>query len=165
MFYCETVGFLRRFSWPIKGRARAAMRFLPIYLRKKNPSHVAFCASASFSLATGDLACIKQTPRRHRRYVMLSSSSSSSAATASSNVPSSEKTISDPAATVELQPDHTVEFGTSRIYSGCMHEMQRSGYFGNGVGRASGAEDVPEPDGELVVFEAFFTAGLCLLAH
>jgi hypothetical protein len=97
--------------------------------------------------------------------MLSSSSSSSSAATASSNAPSSEKTISDPAAVVELQPDHTVEFGTSRIYSGRVHEMQRSGYFGNGVGQASGAEDVPEPEGELVVFEAFFTAGLCLLAH
>jgi hypothetical protein len=88
--------------------------------------------------------------------MLSSSSSSSSAATASSNAPSSEKTISDPAAVVELQPDHTVEFGTSRIYSGRVHEMQRSGYFGNGVGQASGAEDVPEPEGELVVFEAFF---------
>jgi hypothetical protein len=29
-------------------------------------------------------------------------------------------------------------------------------YIGNGVGRALGAEEVPEPKGELVVFEAFF---------
>jgi hypothetical protein len=33
------------------------------------------------------------------------------------------------------------------------------------VGRVPGAEEVPEPEGELVVFEAFFTAGLCLPAH
>jgi hypothetical protein len=33
--------------------------------------------------------------------------------------------------------------------------MQRLGYFGSGVGRALGVEDVPEPEGELVVFEAF----------
>jgi hypothetical protein len=44
-------------------------------------------------------------------------------------------------------------------------EIQRLGYFGNGVGRAPRTEDVPEPEGELVVFEAFFAAGLRLLAH
>jgi hypothetical protein len=86
---------------------------------------------------------------------MPSSSSSSSAATASLTASSSEKTITDPAAVVDLQPGHTVEFGTSRIYSGRVLEMQQLGYFGNGVGRALGAEDVPEPEGELVVFEAF----------
>jgi hypothetical protein len=68
-------------------------------------------------------------------------------------------------AVVELQPDHTVEFGTSRIFSGRVLEMQRLGYFGNGVGRAPGAEEVPEPKGELIVFEAFLAAGLCLLMH
>jgi hypothetical protein len=31
--------------------------------------------------------------------------------------------------------------------------MQQLGYFGSGVGRVPGAEDVPEPEGELVVFE------------
>jgi hypothetical protein len=43
--------------------------------------------------------------------------------------------------------------------------MQRLGYFGGGVGRVPGAEEVPEPEGELVVFEAFFIAGLRLPAH
>jgi hypothetical protein len=43
--------------------------------------------------------------------------------------------------------------------------MQRLGYFGNGVGRAPGAEEVPEPEGELIVFEAFFAAGLRLPTH
>jgi hypothetical protein len=43
-----------------------------------------------------------------------------------------------------------------------VQEIQRLGYFGNGVGRASGAEEVLKPEGELVVFEAFFTAGLRL---
>jgi hypothetical protein len=33
------------------------------------------------------------------------------------------------------------------------------------VGRVPGAKEVPEPEGELVVFEAFFTAGLRLPAH
>jgi hypothetical protein len=78
---------------------------------------------------------------------------------------SSEKTISDPATVVELQHGHTFKFGTSRIYLGRVLEMQRLGYFGNGVGRASRAKDVPEPEGELVVFEAFFVAGLRLPAH
>jgi hypothetical protein len=118
------------------------------------------------SRSTGDLARFKQTARRRRQYVtMSSSSSSSSVATASSTVPSSEKTISDPATVVELQHVHTVEFGTLRIYSGHVLEMQRLGYFGNEVGRAPGAEDVPEPEGELVVFEAFFDVVLRLSAH
>jgi hypothetical protein len=39
------------------------------------------------------------------------------------------------------------------------------GYFGSGVGRVPGAEEVPKPEGELVVFEAFFTAGLRLPAR
>jgi hypothetical protein len=82
-------------------------------------------------------------------------SSSSSAASASPAVPSSEETLSD-LAVMELQPSHTVEFGTSRISSIRVLEMQRLGYFGNGVGRAPGAEEVPEPEGKLVVFEAFF---------
>jgi hypothetical protein len=91
-------------------------------------------------------------------------SSSSSAASASPAVPSSEETLSD-LAVMELQPSHTVEFGTSRISSVRVLEMQRLGYFGNGVGRAPGAEEVPEPEGKLVVFEAFFVAGLRLPTH
>jgi hypothetical protein len=66
---------------------------------------------------------------------------------------------------MELQPGHTVEFGTSRISSVRVLEMQRLGYFGDGVGRTPGAEEVPEPKGELVVFEAFFVAGLRLPTH
>jgi hypothetical protein len=66
---------------------------------------------------------------------------------------------------VELQPGHTIEFGTSRIFSGHVLEMQRLGYFGNSVGRAPGEEEVPELEGELIVFEAFFAAGLCLPTH
>ena len=46
-----------------------------------------------------------------------------------------------------------------------MSSVRRLGYFGGGVARVSGAEEVPEPEGELVVFEAFFTAGLRLPAH
>jgi hypothetical protein len=43
--------------------------------------------------------------------------------------------------------------------------MHQLGYFGDGVGRVPGAEKIPEPEGELVVFKAFFIAGLRLPAH
>jgi hypothetical protein len=66
---------------------------------------------------------------------------------------------------VELQPGHTVEFGVSRISSVRVQDMQQLEYFGDGVGRVLGAEEIPEPEGELVVFEAFFVAGLRLPAH
>jgi hypothetical protein len=46
-----------------------------------------------------------------------------------------------------------------------VQDMQQLGYFGGGVARVPGTEEVPEPEGELVVFEAFFTTGLRLLAH
>jgi hypothetical protein len=92
------------------------------------------------------------------------SSSSSSAANAPSADSSSEDTLSDLAA-MELQPGHTVEFGVSRISSAHVQDMQQLGYFGNGVGRVPGAEEIPEPEGELVVFEAFFISGLRLPAH
>jgi hypothetical protein len=91
-------------------------------------------------------------------------SSSLSAASESPAASSFEETLSE-FAVVELQPGHIVEFGTSRIFSGRVTEMQRLGYFGNGVGRALGAEEVPEPEGELMVFEAFFAAGLRLLTQ
>jgi hypothetical protein len=92
------------------------------------------------------------------------SSSSSSAANASPADSLSEDTLSG-LATVELQPGHTVEFGVSRISSVHVQDMQQLGYFGNGVARVPGAEEILEPQGELVVFEAFFIAGLRLPAH
>jgi hypothetical protein len=58
-----------------------------------------------------------------------------------------------------------VEFGVSRISSVHVQDMQQLGYFGNGVGHVPGAEEIPEPEGELVVFEAFFVAGLRLPTH
>jgi hypothetical protein len=91
-------------------------------------------------------------------------SSSSSVVSASSADPSSEDTLSD-LAVIELQPGHTVEFGTSRISLVRVLEMQQLGYFGDGVGRVPGAEEIPEPEGEWVVFEAFFIAGLRLSVH
>jgi hypothetical protein len=65
----------------------------------------------------------------------------------------------------ELHPGDTVEFGVSRISSVRIQDMQQLGYFGSGVRRVPGAEEVPEPEGELVVFEVFFTASLRLPAH
>jgi hypothetical protein len=91
-------------------------------------------------------------------------SSSSSAATTPTADASSEDTSSNVAA-AELRPGDTVEFGVSRISSVRVQDMQQLGYFGSGVGRVPGAEEVPEPEGELVVFEAFFTASLHLPAH
>jgi hypothetical protein len=92
------------------------------------------------------------------------SSSSSSAVNAPSIDSSSKDMLSDLVA-VELQPGHMVEFGVSRISSVRVQDVQQLGYFGNGVGRVQGAEEIPEPEGELVVFGAFFIAGLRLPAH
>jgi hypothetical protein len=91
------------------------------------------------------------------------SSSSSSAAT----TPTAEASSEDLSGTVaaELRPGDTVEFGVSRMSLARVQDMQRLGYFGGRVGRVPGAEEVPEPEGELVVFEAFFIAGLRLPAH
>jgi hypothetical protein len=93
----------------------------------------------------------------------MSSSSSSTADTPPAGE-SSEETLSNVAAE-ELRPGDTVEFGASRMSSVCVHDMQQLGYFGGRVARVPGAEEVPEPEGELVVFEAFFAAGLRLPAH
>ena len=68
-------------------------------------------------------------------------------------------------AAVELHLGHTVEYGVSRISSVRVQDMQQLGYFGNGVDRVPGAEEISEPEGEIVVFEAFFTIGLRLPAH
>jgi hypothetical protein len=65
----------------------------------------------------------------------------------------------------ELRASDTVEFGVSRMSSIRVQDMQRLGYFGGGVARVPGTEEVPEPKGESVVFEAFFAAGLRLPAH
>jgi hypothetical protein len=118
-----------------------------LHLHGRNPSFFQLLACLPCSFCFGNLAHIKQTTRRRRRYVAMSSSSAASASLAA---PSSEETLSD-LAVMELQPGHTVEFGTSRISSVRVLEMQRLGYFGKGVGRAPGAEEVPEPEGELIV--------------
>jgi hypothetical protein len=100
-----------------------------------------------------DLARVKQTAPRRRRYVAMPSSSSSAADTPPTGA-SSEDTLSNVAAE-ELRPGDTVEFGVSRMSSVRVQDMQQLGYFGSGVGRVPGAEKVPEPEGELVVFRLF----------
>jgi hypothetical protein len=112
-------------------------------------------------LFAGELARVKQTARRRRWYVAMMSSSSSAATTPTAETPSEDLS----GGVAELRPGDTVEFGISRISSGRVQDMQRLGYFGGGVGHVPGAEEIPEPEGELVVFEAFFIAGLCLPAH
>jgi hypothetical protein len=93
----------------------------------------------------------------------MSTSSSSTAATPPADA-SSEETLSTLAAE-ELRAGDTVDFGVSRISSVRVQDMQRLCYFGGRVARVPGTEEVPAPEGELVVFEAFFAAGLRLPAH
>jgi hypothetical protein len=104
-------------------------------------------------LLIGDLAHVKQTARRLRRYVAMPSSSSSAADTQPAGT-SFEDTLSN-MEVEELQPGDTVKFGVSRMSSVRVQDMQQLGYFGSGVGRVPGAEEVPEPEGELVVFKLF----------
>jgi hypothetical protein len=114
------------------------------------------------SCFAGELARVKQTVHRRRRYVAMPSSSSSAATTPMAETPS--EGLSGGAA-AELHPGDTVEFGVSRMSSGRVQDLQQLGYFGGGVRCVPGAEEIPEPEGELVVFEAFFVAGLRLPAH
>jgi hypothetical protein len=120
-------------------------------------------------LLAGGLARVKQTARRRRRYVAMSTSSSSAAASPPADASptadaSSEETLSS-LMVEELRAGDSVDFGVSRMSSVRVQDMQRLGYFGGGVARVPGTEEVPEPEGELVVFEAFFAAGLRLPAH
>jgi hypothetical protein len=77
---------------------------------------------------------------------------------------SSEETLSS-LVVEELCAGDSMDFGMSRMSLVRVQDMQRLGYFGGGVARVPGTEEVPEPEGELVVFEAFFAAGLRLPAH
>ena len=140
---------------------------IEIYLsaRRENPNlPFSTCSLArlpSLLLFAGELARVKQTARRRRRYVAMPSSSSSAATTLTAEA-SSEDTSGTVAAT-ELRPGDTVEFGVSRMSLVRVQDMQQLGYFGGGVGRVPGVEEVPEPEGELVVFEAFSSpAFVCL---
>jgi hypothetical protein len=164
--YCWTAGFPKRRALCIKG-GRGAARF-EFYLSalRENPSRLFHRLAAhlpSLLLFAGDLARVKQSARRRRRYVAMPTSSSSAAATPPANT-SSEETLSSVAAE-ELRAGDTVDFGVSRMSLVRVQDMQRLGYFGGGVARVPGTEEVPEPEGELVVFDAFFAAGLRLPAH
>jgi hypothetical protein len=148
-------------------RGHGAARFeLYLSVLHENPNRLLKSLAArlpSLLLLVGDLAHVKQTARRRRRYVAMPSSSSSTAATPPADA-SSEETLST-VAVEELRADDTVEFGVSWMSSVRVQDMQQLGYFGGGVARVPGTEEVPEPEGELVVFEAFFAAGLRLPAH
>jgi hypothetical protein len=61
---------------------------------------------------------------------------------------------------------HTHYFGASTITVGKIKEMEERGYFTKDEAHASRAKTVPEPrDDEVVVFEYFFVAGLCMPLH
>jgi hypothetical protein len=136
--YSGILGFSWRRSAPIKSQPRP--RLLPARARARKTLAFTTARLPSFlhlSFVAGDLARIMQTTRRHRRYVTISSSSLS-AASASPTMPSSEETLSDLG--VIEQPGHTVEFGTSRIFSGRVLEMQRLGYVTPGFRRQTECE-------------------------
>jgi hypothetical protein len=162
--YCWIAGFPKRRALCIKGDGG---RFeLCLSALRENPDRLLKPLAArlpSLLLFVGDLARVKQTARRRRRYVAMLTSSSSPAATLPADA-SSEETLSTVAAE-ELRAGDTVNFGVSRMSSVRVQDMQRLGYFGGGVARVPGTEEVPELEGELVVFEAFFAAGLRLPAH
>jgi hypothetical protein len=152
---------------PVYKRGQGAARF-ELYLSalRENPNFLLKPLAArmpSLLLLVRDLTRVKQTARRRRQYVAMPSSSSSPADTPPTGT-SSEETLSNVAAE-ELRAGDTVEFGVSRMSSVRVQDMQQLGYFGCGVARVSRTEEVPEPEGELVVFEAFFATGLRLPAH
>ena len=115
--------YKRRCDWDCCLPLRAPVN--PSFFKPLAGSPARLCSSAS------EIWPASSRPRRRRRRC-VAMSSSSSAVSASSAGPSTEDTLSDLAA-MELQPGHTVEFGTSRISSVCVQEMQQLGYFGNGV--------------------------------
>jgi hypothetical protein len=148
-------------------RGRGATRF-ELYLStlRENPSRLCQLLAArlpSLLLFAGDLARVKQTARRRRRYVAMQTYSSSVAATPPADA-SSEETLSTVAAE-ELRAGDMVDFSVSQMSSVRVQDMKQLGYFGGGVARVPGTEEVPEPEGELFVFVAFFAAGLRLPAH
>jgi hypothetical protein len=89
---------------------------------------------------------VKQTARRRRRYVAMPSSSSSATDTPPPVGVSSEETLSNVAAE-ELRAGDTVEFGVLRMSSVRVQDMQQLGYFGGGVARVPGTEEILEPEG------------------
>jgi hypothetical protein len=112
-----------------RGRGVAHFEFYPSALRE-NPSrffHLLAARPPSLLLFAGDLARVKQTAHRRRRYVAMPTSSSA-AATPPADA-SFEETLSTVAAE-ELRVGDTVDFGVSRMSSVRVQDMQRLGYFG-----------------------------------
>jgi hypothetical protein len=157
--HCWIAGFLERRALCIKGGGGAAQIEIYLSARRENPNlpyKLLACSSALLALVRRRSG-LREADR-------APPSTSSSAATMPTAEASSEDT-SGTVAAAELRPGDTVEFGVSRMSSVRVQDMQQLGYFGGGVGRVPRAEEVPEPEGELVVFEAFFIAGLRLPAH
>jgi hypothetical protein len=59
----------------------------------------------------------------------------------------------------------TLEFGRSMVSSNRVREFERLGYFGVGTRRVHGTEKTLNPQGKIVVFEAFFEVGLQFPCH
>jgi hypothetical protein len=97
----------------------------------------------SLLLFIRELAHVKQTARRRRRYVAMPSSFSSDATTPMAEASSED--LSGTVAAAELRPGDTVEFGVSRMSLVRVQDMQRLGYFGGGVGRVPGRRRSPSP--------------------
>jgi hypothetical protein len=132
------------------GRRRLKFTFPRAAKTLTSFSNCSLARLPSLLLFVGDLTRVKQTARRRRWYVAMSSSSSSAATT-----PTAEASTEDTSSTMavaELRLGDTVEFGVSRMSLVRVQDMQQLGYFGGGVGRVPGAEEVPEPEGKLVVF-------------
>lgn len=57
------------------------------------------------------------------------------------------------------------ELGRSKMLWRRVKDMESLGYFPMGCGRATRAETILKPDGEVLVFENFFLVGLRLPCH
>jgi hypothetical protein len=79
----------------------------------------------SLLLFVGELAHVKQTARRRRRYVAMPSSSLSAATTPTAEVSSED--FSGTVAAAELRSGDTVEFGVLRMSLVRVQNMQRLG--------------------------------------
>lgn len=64
-----------------------------------------------------------------------------------------------------MAENKNVEFDRSQISLGRVKEFQQLGYFGAGTDCVLRSETTLAPKGEVVVFEAFFFAGLHLPCH
>jgi hypothetical protein len=117
-------------------------------------SNCSLARGPSLLLFVGELARVKQTARHRRRYVAMPSSSSSAATTPTAGASSED--LSGTVAAAELLPGDTVEFGVSRISLARVQDMQRLGYFGDGVGRVPGWRRFPSPMANWLFLGVFY---------